>query len=79
MFTAECLSPNLFAEYWLATGVVQRLRPLAMRLSRNWRNIVEGRRGTRDLPLWKAKFPKGQVFRKAKFLEREILERPGSR
>jgi hypothetical protein len=30
MFTVDvcrrCLSPKLFAEYWLATGVVQRLR-----------------------------------------------------
>jgi hypothetical protein len=47
MFAAKILS----AEYWLATGVVQRLRSLAMKLSRSWRDIVEGSRRTCDLSL----------------------------
>jgi hypothetical protein len=50
MFTAECLSPNLFAEYWLAIGVVQRL--LLTRDEVVWKLAKHLSRGrTCDLPL----------------------------
>jgi hypothetical protein len=71
MFTADVLSPNLFAEYWLAIGVVQRL--LLTRDEVVWK-LAKHCRG--DAPVTclfrKAKFSKGQV------LERQVLERPGS-
>jgi hypothetical protein len=84
MFVAE----KLFAEYWLATGVVQRLRSLAMKLSGNWQNIV----GDAAAPVTvsskgqvlerpssrKAKFSKTKLL-KGKFLKGQVLERPGCR
>jgi hypothetical protein len=66
IFVADVCRRKLFAEYRLATGVVQRLRSLAMKLSGNWQNIV----GDAAAPVTVSS--KGQV------LERPSSQKPSS-